>query len=150
MSFTKIKYSKGDVLLQWKDASLTDTTTHELTSSDAPRPELLTALQAMERFVIHIAELERRWMDGLTVQSVNITENDQGRGIVVTALKKVSGAASPIVINTPFLSELPTSPNGPSLPGWAIDLLDALEVEAGRYRAFERSQQELFTKEKAA
>lgn len=146
MSFTKIKYSKGDVMLAWKDDLPRTTITHELNCGDTPRPEFVIALADFATYLLDIAELDAAWNRELTIQSVTITENDQGRGIVVTGLKKVAMAPSPIVINTPFLSELATSVGGPTLPRYVIGMLDQLELEAGKYRAGERAQQDLFQK----
>ncbi|MFA6165360.1 MAG: hypothetical protein WC700_02005 [Gemmatimonadaceae bacterium] len=149
MAFTKIKYSKGDVSLAWKDDLPRTVITHELNCGDPPRPEFVVALAAFATYLLDIAELDSGWNRNLTIQSVAISENDQGRGIVVTGLKKVAQAASPIVINTPFLSELASYEGGPQLPRYAIGMLDALEVEAGKYRQGERAQTDLFPKKVA-
>ena len=150
MAFSKIKYAKGDVTIAWKDEGPRSTVTHEMQSGEAPRPELFTALQAFATFVLDIAELDSGWQRDLTIQSVSIGESEAlGRGIVVTALKKVTGAHSPIVLNTPFLTELPSSEGGPRLPRYAIDMLDTLEAEAAKFRAGERAQQSLFPEQAA-
>lgn len=147
MPFTKIKYSKGEVILQWRDEAAHSTITHELSSSDTPRPELVTALAAFGSYILDICEFEATYARELTVQSVSISPSDKtGRGIVVTALKSLAGAYAPLVLNTPFLSEEASSEGGLQLPTEAVGFLDRLEAEAHRYRAGERAQQDFFLK----
>lgn len=151
MPFTKIKYSSKDgVALEWRDSELKQSIEHRLVSTQEPRPEFLKALGAFSQFVRHLLDLPMSWENGLTIQSVSISENDaQGRGIVVTALRKISGANSPLVLNTPFLPEEASSEDGPELPSFAVRLLNELEEEAAKYRAGERAQTDLFSKKVA-
>ena len=146
MPFSKIKYSlKDGVALEWRDAELAQAVEHRLTSSQEPRPEFLTALQAFAQYVRHLCDLPMSFEAGLVVSGVSISENDtQGRGIVVTALKKVSGANSPLVLNTPHVPETATSEGQPELPAFAVRMLNTLEEEAALYRAGQRAQVDMF------
>jgi hypothetical protein len=145
MPFTKIKYSlKDGVALEWRDAELKQSIEHRLVSSQEPRPEFIKALQAFTQFVRHLCDLPMSWESGLTIQSVSISESDtQGRGLVVTALRKLSGANSPLVLNTPFLPETASADGQPELPSFAVRMLNTLEDEAAKYRAGERAQLDL-------
>jgi hypothetical protein len=146
MPFTKIKYSQKDgVTLEWQDSELRQSIEHRLVSSQDPRPEFHAALQEFNRFVRQLLDLPMSWETGLTIQSVSISQSDaQGRGLVVTALKRLSGCNAPLVLNTPHLPETASSEDGPALPAFAIRMLDALEEEAAKYRAGERAQGDLF------
>lgn len=146
MSFTKIKYSKGEVELAWNDARPGQAIEHRLTSSDTPAPEFAVALQAFRRYVLTLCELPDAWGDvGLTVTGVSISEHERmGRGIVVTALRMLAACPAPLVLNTPHLTEHPSYDHGPCLPSFARQLLDELETQAAEYRAGHRAQQELF------
>ena len=150
MPFTKIKHSRGEVELAWRDDGLRQNIEHRLTSSESPRPEFLTALQDFKRYVLHLCELPGGYDAEMTISSVSISSNDtQGRGIVVTALKKLPDVNSPLVLNTPHLTETASYDGGPELPSFACAMLDRLEEEAAKFRSGERAQQELFA-EKAA
>ncbi len=80
----------------------------------------------------------------MTITSVSLSAGDYG-GIVVTALKKVSSAHAPVVINSPHTPETPTSEGGPELPSYVRTLIGTLEDEAQKFWSGERAQQELFT-----
>jgi len=147
MAFSKIKYSKGEMVLTWRDSELRQAVEHTLTSSQPPRPEFEQALQAFKQYVRQLCELPLSYDSGLTINSVSISDNDsQGRGLVVTALKKLADCSAPLVLNTPHLPETASSQGGPELPRFAVRLLDTLEEEANKYRAGERAQQDLFAK----
>jgi len=146
MAFTKIKYSKGEVELVWRDSELSQAVEHRLTSSQSPRPEFEKALQAFKQYVRHICDLPMSYDADMTISSVSISENDsQGRGIVVTALKKLPACNAPLVLNTPHLPETASSEGGVEMPSFARRLLDALEEEANKYRAGERAQTDMFS-----
>jgi hypothetical protein len=143
---TKIKHSKGETEIIWKEENgLTgESIEHKLTCSEPPRPELVDALQAFTSYVIELCELPSEYGDTLSVTGVSINENEHmGTGIVVTSLKKVSKANSPVVINTPHLSKDASCDGGPKWPVYVAGMLDALESEATLYRQGRRSQQEL-------
>lgn len=146
MPFTKIKYSlKDGVALEWQDAELAQSIEHRLVSSQEPRPEFIAALQAFTQYVRHLCDLPMSFETGLTISGVSISENDsQGRGLVVTALKKLPSCNAPLVINTPHMPETASSEGGPEMPAFAIRMLDALEDEAAKYRAGERAQIDMF------
>lgn len=144
MSFTKIKHAKGQTVLEWEDSGPRQSVVHSLSSHDAPRPELLSALAALERFVLDICELPLTYGEDLTIQSVSLSAHDAlGMGVVVTALKKLAAAQSPLVLNTPFVSETASAEGAPRLPRYMVDLIGTLELEAERFRQGERAQQAL-------
>jgi hypothetical protein len=143
--YTKIKHTAGETTLEWQDSNAKESVSHSLNSHEDPRPEFKTALQALTAFVCGICELPLDYTDEMTISSVTLTDHDTlGRGCVVTALKKLSRAQSPLVLNTPHVTETPAADGQPALPGYAIDLLERLVDEAERYRKGERAQQDLF------
>lgn len=149
MPYTKIKHSKGTTTLtRVEDRSSTDSVEQTLTSHDPPRPEFVTALQALTAWVVRICELPINYADGMTITGVSLTLGEYG-GCVVTALKKVDGANAPVVINTPHVPETPTSENGPALVSSTIQLLSALEDEADKFWRGERAQLDAFEGEGA-
>lgn len=148
--FTKIKHNKGQTELAWTDERLSgETVEHKLTATDTPRPEFIEALQSLKVHVLDVCELPKEYGESMTIIGVSISENEsQGRGIVVTAVKKVSGANAPVILNTPHVPE--ESEHGPTLSRSALDALNRLEEEATAYRQGQRAQQDMFATKEAA
>jgi hypothetical protein len=143
---TKIKHSKGETEISWREENNIkgESVEHKLICSESPRPELVSALQEFAGYVIDLCELPGEYGDSLTVTGVSISENDHmGTGIVVTSLKKVTKANSPVVINTPHLSATASCDGGPKWPPYVNGMLTRLESEATLYREGKRAQQEL-------
>lgn len=144
MPFTKIKHSKGTTTFtRVEDRANKDSVEQTLTSHETPRPEFNTALQALTSWVVRICELPIDYATDMTVTGVSISVGEYG-GCVVTALKKVADANSPVVINTPHVPATATSENGPEMPPSTVQLVDVLEEEALRFWNGERAQVELF------
>lgn len=144
MPFTKIKHNKGTTTLtRVEDRSANDVVEQTLTSSDDPRPEFVNALQALTSWVVRICDLPIDYANEMRITGVSLSLGEYG-GCVVTALKKVSGANSPVVINTPHVPETPTSEAGPCLPPSTVSLLESLDAEAERFWKGERAQSEMF------
>lgn len=145
MPFTKIKYNpdKAGVELEWQNTAKSDTTESRLTSPDKPLPAFVDAMQAFRMYVMHICRFGDGFDVDLTVVGVSISHSEsQGRGLVVTALKKLAATQAPLVINTPHLPEV--AEHGPTLPAFALELLDEMERQANRYRDRERMQRDAF------
>lgn len=146
MMYSKIKFSKGKVELAWTDEGASRTITHELSSFDEPLAEFDDALQALAGHVLDVCELPLAWGEGLKVIGVSFSENDhQGRGIVVTATKKLTQTNAPLVLNTPHMSE-EGSAGMSRLDSEVIGQLDRLEEEARRYHTGHRAQPDMFSK----
>jgi hypothetical protein len=144
MPYTKIKHGpKGTTLTRVEDRANEDSVESTLTSHELPRPEFITALNALSAWVVRCCELPIDYADGMTVVGVTLSLGEYG-GCVVTALRKVSGASSPVVINTPHVPSEPTSDGGHSLPASVQTLLTELEAEADRFWNGQRAQATLF------
>lgn len=145
MPYTKIKHNKGTTTLtRVEDRSQQESIEQTLTSHDDPRPAFVEALQALTAYVVRVCELPRGYAEDMRITGVSLSPGEYG-GCVVTALKSVSGANAPVVINTPHVPEVATSDNGPCLPPWACEMLATLEAEADRFWKGERAQVEMFT-----
>lgn len=144
MPYTKIKHNKGTTTLtRVEDRSQQDSIEQTLTSHDDPRPEFVEALQALTAWVVDVCDLPDDYDEGMRITGVSLSPGEYG-GCVVTALKKVSGANAPVVINTPHVPETPTSDEAPCLPPNVIEMLATLEDEADKFWRGERAQAELF------
>lgn len=144
MPYTKIKHNKGTTTLtRVEDRSQQESIEQTLTSHDDPRPEFVTALQALTAWVVDVCDLPADYAEDMRITGVSLSPGEYG-GCVVTALKSVSGANAPVVINTPHVPETPTSENGPSLPAAVCEMLASLEGEADKFWRGERAQAELF------
>jgi hypothetical protein len=62
--------------------------------------------------------------------------------VVITSLKELAGATSPLVLNTPYLPEM--AEDGPTMSAQLVQLVNAVEVAAERYVRGIRQQRDLF------
>lgn len=116
-----------------------------LTSRDAPHPDLKLALQALKPLALEICELDTQYGQKMRVQSVSWSYDKDGfRGAVVTCLRELRGVPSPLVINTPSLSERETDEVEPTMPRAMSNALDALEQEAEKFVNGYREQADMF------
>jgi hypothetical protein len=134
----KVKHHKGQTEVVWDEVTgAGDSIEHRLVSADPPRPELRTGLQKLAAYVLETCELPRGYGERLTVISVSLNYNDKlGRGLTVTSLRDVDTADSPVVINTPHLTEM-------RWPMYLAPLVENLVKEAESFRLGRRAQTEL-------
>jgi hypothetical protein len=133
MRFKKVKWDEKEVTLIWTTESGTETHERELTSKNAPHVDFASALQALRGDVLSVCELDDAEED-LRVQSVSLSFSEKSglRGAVVTGLKPVQIANSPVVLNTPHLTESGDGDKG-VMPGSMWRRVLALEAEAQAY-----------------
>lgn len=159
-SFRKIRVTDKVVELEWTtpDPSGEGETKHELTCKHEAHADLVAALQAFRPHVQQLLEVTKRWAQTVTVTSLSISKDKNGRrGLVVTGTRPVADASSPFVIHTPHLAESvqeadesdendsPTlfSGKGVWLEGMA-EALETAEQEATAYIDGKRAQGDLF------
>lgn len=114
-----------------------------IASFDRPAPELPAALRDLAQDLCDIGELHPSYAEGLAIRSVSFTYAENGvMGAVITGLKSVKTAKSPLVLNTPFLTAGPmnNSDSGPFFGDPCLKRLATLSEEAIRYINGEREQ----------
>lgn len=133
MRFKKIRWDQKAITLLWTTESGTETHDHELVSQQEPHADLNGAMQALASDVLNVCELDAA-IEYLRVQSVSLSFSEKSglRGAVVTALKPVMIANSPVVLNTPHLTEDGEDPKG-VMPAHMWRRILALEAEAQAY-----------------
>jgi hypothetical protein len=145
--FKKIRWNGSEVGLEWTSQDGSETHNHELTCKDEPRDEFDEALQSLRGDVLVIAELPREYGKDMRVQSVSLSMNAKSgaRGAVVTAMKTLAKANSPLALHTPHLlaeipGELPLDgePTG-VMPTGMWGRIEKLEQEAWAYLAGKRA-----------
>jgi hypothetical protein len=148
--FTKVKSDGSKVTLHY-ERERSDGTRDEyaMVSADRPAPEFDAALNALAEDVIVVCELPASDKEKLTVRGVSLSHTNDIRGAVITAMKALTTANSPLVLNTPHLPESAysgskTDPN-PTMADGMVHRLDDLEREATRYVDGERAQGALFS-----
>lgn len=149
MQFTKIKYDDKEpkVTLRWQETRKggEEVLKHALDAKDRPEPEFVEALQAFVAEVCRLLALPQDYGQGMTVRGVSINHEDDGRrGLVVTVLKALEDANSPLVLNTPHLREYDNEESGVFASSGMIRRLDELEKRAQRYLDGHREQGDLF------
>jgi hypothetical protein len=132
----KIKYS-----VERKDGRFDE---QVISSFDTPLPTFNQALQALSADVCSICELPEAYAERMRVSSVSISWTNDIMGAVITGLRRVNAANSPVVLNTPHLpAEDYGGGEGPTLPGATLERIEALVTECERYILGERAQQDL-------
>ncbi|MGK2935224.1 MAG: hypothetical protein ACSLFE_08280 [Gemmatimonadaceae bacterium] len=150
MDFAKIKVTNDGVELKWGGERDDGTElVHDLKSHDQPAEDLRQAMTAFRAYVQKLLGItSEEWVSDLVVTGLSInTEKDGRRGLVVTCMKKLADANSPLVLNTPHLRE-PVDDITDSGPGFFIDgtieLIRAAERAAEAYLQGKRAQGDLF------
>lgn len=116
-----------------------------LASFDEPAREFNEALQALKADVCKICELPTSYGDTMRVSSVSLSYTNDVMGAVITAVRPVLTANSPVVFNTPHLPSVDYSPggSGPTLEPSTVERLERLITECHRYILGDRAQQAL-------
>lgn len=153
MRFTKIKYDGSKMRLEYEQerADGSDPDEFTLLSADKPAPEFEIALNALSDDVVEICEFEPHYAAQIDVRGVTLTWADGVMGACITALKRLTTANAPLVLNTPHLMAQPRSEanaNEPVLPDVTVARLGGLIEQAERYLNGERAQGSLFVGKK--
>jgi hypothetical protein len=144
VDFQTIKDDGAQVQLKWDTKEGTDTISHELKCFDRPHPDFVAALKGLVPHVLKLLELPELYRQDFRVRGLSISRQGDDWGVVITCLKDLPDTASPLVLNTPYLPEQPTSEGGPCM---SVDLADAigdLEREARAYVKGKREQSDMF------
>lgn len=115
-----------------------------LRAPDEPHPDFVNAMRALVDVVRHILQLPETYEPGITISQVSFSYNDDkdNKGAVITGLIRLETSDTPFCFNTPYLpyqSHSETS-DSPVMPGFAVELLDKVEVEASAYIGGKRLQ----------
>lgn len=111
-----------------------------LESAEEPKAELVSALQAMVPHVIALGELPDEWADDLTVRGVTINRGE-AVGLTITALRQLEDIMTPLVLNTPYTTEIGKN---------CLRELEELERQALAYVDGQRAQLQLGLREGAS
>lgn len=116
---------------------------------EEPHADFKAAMKALSTHVPGLIEAPQTWAEAITV--IGVTLNKDDGGAVLSALRSLDKNNSPMVINTPYVSE-GAADRGEGLMGVIpFDLtrdLNTLLVEAEAYIGGKRAQGELdFTEE---
>jgi len=150
MRFIKIKFDGTKVKLEWEIAKKDgEPDIFSLTSTDLPAPEFQTALDNLRIFVEEICELPQGYCQNAEIRGVSFSYggDDEIMGAVITALKTLKTANSPLTINTPHLPSDDYSGNNPNVLCLSFDCIQALNNLcdcAENYVNGVRKQQNLF------
>ena len=146
MNITKVKYAGEKVRIEYTidRADGGEADEYTLQSADKPLPSFETALLALTPDVVDICELDKLSAAHITVRGVTFTWKHDIMGACITALKTLTTANAPLVLNTPHLPSESYSGNAndgsPVLPRGTMNRLGQVLVEAGRYIDGERAQ----------
>lgn len=125
----------------------------EMSCVDAPAPGLQKALCQLVGHVQEILELPADYCANLEIRGVSFSYGGEGRvmGATITALKELTTANAPLVLNTPHLASAPYNADedpgagGPLLSDEAVEDLMQLQAEVLGYVDGQRMQGDLFS-----
>ena len=105
MNITKVKYAGEKVRIEYTidRADGGEADEYTLQSADKPLPSFETALLALTPDVVDICELDTLSAAHITVRGVTFTWKHDIMGACITALKTLTTANAPLVLNTPHL-----------------------------------------------
>ena len=140
----KIKFHKdGKIQLDYLLQGGTDAS---MKYPDVARPEFYAAMKSLIDPALELLEI-RDYEEDIRCTGISFSWTEGVMGAVVTLQKTISGAHSPVVINTPHLPQEPYGEGADDsclLPGKMVDgLIECIE-EAKRYIGGERAQGDLF------
>lgn len=150
MRITKVKLSGERVLIEYEKPGHEESWDKFTTDcSEAPQPSFNQKLQSLKQYVLDLCEFPASQIDRFKVMGVSFSyKGDEGiMGAIVTAQKRVKGADSPMIINTPHLSSkryAKANSSTPILSSAVVKILDELKVEAIQYLDGIRSQLTIF------
>jgi hypothetical protein len=145
--FTTIRYDGDTVSLKWEDTKGDAIDKHDWSCAEPPTPAFKASLAAFSSFVVGLIEAPAEWAEGLEIRQLALSEEKKtaSRGLVVTALRKVSNAKGrTLLLNSPYMAEPPIGYNGP-LDGYlssaVLTLIEDAEAHAEAFRNGERGEQ---------
>jgi hypothetical protein len=156
MRFTKIKYSKDRVRLEYETQNHKgDWDQYSLACSDIPRPGFKEALNALAQDVIQLCELPDEYITRILITGVSLSYGGPSETLGATIISQMALNHSNVNLNlnTPHKPSEPYSEGGDifqCLSQECIERLTYLMLEAEDYVKGNRAQGDLFVdKEKA-
>lgn len=131
MRFTKIKFDRSKVKLEWDEPNPNkpEPDTFSLTSTDKPAPEFENALNDLRKHVEEICELPDGYCKDSEIRGVSFSYggDQQIMGATISCMKTLKTANSPLTINTPYLPSDDYSGNNPNTLLLSVECIADLE-----------------------
>ena len=145
---TRVKYDGKRVTVHYEVPPGEEPDEYVVTCNARPAPSFLAALAALRTHVGTICELPVEYVERLDVRGASYSYGGKAEvmGATITALKSLTTARAPLVLNTPHLASAPMSETdeAPLLAPLAGTALETLAREALRYVDGHREQSEMF------
>lgn len=103
MKITKVKIKSCDTEIAYLESEAKDFKEVVFKSLDLQAKEFLEALQALKPYVISALELPDNYGETMEIRGLTIKYEDEGIGVVISAIKGLSTLASPLCLNTPYI-----------------------------------------------
>ena len=146
MNITKIKVKPDTVETKIMYNMSEDRNSKEVTfdSYDQGTKEWHNCLQVLKDFVLKVLELPEEYGEDMMITGLTIKHEQDGRGYVISAQKKIKYIPAPLCINTPYLA--PNRENNTSVVDVRTDLQieKILEMAAEFLQGKHRAQREMF------
>jgi len=153
MRIKKIKITKDNkIQIVYEKRGKADWDEYSLTCSEAPRPELYKALEALAPHVIEMCELPEDYLPRIDVRGVTFSYSGENEvmGATIIAQMELKNSYTKLNLNTPHKASAPYSEYTPPdemqlLSDDCIEALEKLCDEVRLYIKGERAQQSLFS-----
>lgn len=103
MKITKVKIKSCDTEIAYLESEAKDSKEVVFKSWDLQAKEFLDALQILKPYVISALELPEDYGETLNVRGLTIKYEEEGIGVVISAIKGLSTLSAPLCINTPYI-----------------------------------------------
>lgn len=146
---TKISWDSERVKIRFEVPRTEGVDEYEMNCTDAPKPALTKALSALRKHVAEICQFTQLYVGDMEIRGVSFSYggDDRVMGATITALKKLSTANAPLVVNTPHLPSAPYTDEDEAmtllLSADCTDDLRQLQAEVLAYIDGQREQLDL-------
>lgn len=142
MRITKVRLTRSQVVVDYTH----ENDTHNVTSSDAPLPSFVKAVEALKPLVLSVLHLPESYGDKLTPVGLTMAEKQETELVTLVARKELPDAHSPFNIATPLRFLAHPEEEGsysPALSDEYVAVVQEVLKEAKKYVKGDRAQGQL-------
>lgn len=145
---TKVKIKPNNTEIAYLESDARNSKEVVFKSWDTQSKKFLESLQVLKPHIIYILELPEEYEETLTITGISIKYEDEGIGVVISALKGLDSLDAPLCLNTPYIPPQRNENTHTPMCGtleMAVDKITSLAQQfvGGMHRA----QWQLFEKE---
>lgn len=150
MKITKVKIKPNNTEIGYLESDARNSKEVVFKSWDTQSKEFLESLQVLKQHIIYILELPEEYEETLTITGISIKYEDEGIGVVISALKGLDSLDAPLCLNTPYIPPQRNENTHTPMCGTLEMAVDKITSMAQQFvGGMRRAQGQLFEKESA-